>query len=941
LAVTSAPPSVPDITSVTIEEEMKRSYLDYAMSVIVARALPDVRDGLKPVHRRILYSMQVNGNLWNRGYRKSARIVGDVMGKYHPHGDLAIYDAMVRLAQDFSMRLPLVDGQGNFGSMDGDAPAANRYTEARLARVADSLLDDLDKDTVDFQPNYDETEREPKVLPAGFPNLLVNGAQGIAVGMATNIPPHNLGEVIDACCAYLDNRAITIEELMEFVPAPDFPTGGIIIGRAGTHAAYKTGRGAVVLRAKSHVEEVRSGRDALVFTEMPYQVNKSKLQERIAECVREKLVEGIAELRDESDRDGVRLVVELKRDADPDIVLNQLFRYTALQTSFGVNMLAINGGRPEQLTLRDIIAAFIAFREEVITRRTTYLLNKARERAHILVGLLVAVASIDEIIALIRAAPDPAAARAGLIGQRWPAGDIAPLVVLVGEPGRGLAEDGTYQLSDEQARAILDLRLQRLTGLEREKIAEELRELVNEIAGHLDILRSPVRLIEVLRGELLKIKEQFANPRRTAIEEVEFEADIEALIQREDMVVTVSHAGYIKRVPLSTYRAQRRGGRGRAGMAIREEDFLSQVFVGSTLAPVLFFTSSGRVYKLKVYRLPLGTPQARGRPMVNLLPIAEGETISTVMPLPEDEDSWADLTVMFATANGYVRRNALSDFGDVRANGKIAMKFEGGDADDRLIAVATCTDADDVLLATRNGKAIRFPINDKTVRVFVGRSSVGVRGIKLLGDDQVISMSILRHEEVAPELRNAYLSLAAKRRREMGEESEAAEAQTPEPPLEPEDGEANGGEAAISEDQFLDLAAREEFLQSVTEKGFGVRSSAYDYRITGRGGQGINNMDLTRRQDAVVAVFPVGHNDQIMLVTDAGMVIRCPVNDVRIARRGSQGVVIFKLGDGERVVSVARLPEVAEENGAEENGGDAEEPPDDFTGPAPGGPASE
>jgi DNA gyrase subunit A len=914
LAVTSAPPSAPDITSVTIEDEMKRSYLDYAMSVIVARALPDIRDGLKPVHRRILYSMQVNGNLWNRGYRKSARIVGDVMGKYHPHGELSIYDAMVRMAQDFSMRLPLIDGQGNFGSMDGDSPAANRYTEARLARVADSLLDDLDNDTVEFQPNYDEVETEPKVLPAGFPNLLVNGAQGIAVGMATNIPPHNLGEVIDACCAYLDNPAVTIEELMEFVPAPDFPTGGIIIGRAGTHAAYKTGRGAVVLRAKSHVEEIRKDRDALVFTEMPYQVNKSKLQERIAECVREKLVEGIAELRDESDRDGVRLVVELKRDADPDIVLNQLFRYTALQTSFGVNMLAINGGRPEQLTLRDIIAAFIAFREEVITRRTTYLLNKARERAHTLVG------------------------------QRWPAGDVAPLVVLVGEEGRGLAEDGTYQLSDEQARAILDLRLQRLTGLEREKIADELRELVDEIAGHLDILRSRVRLIELLRGELLKIREQFANPRRTAIEDVEFEADIEALIQREDMVVTVSHAGYIKRVPLSTYRAQRRGGRGRAGMAIREEDFLSQVFVASTLAPVLFFTSSGRVYKLKVYRLPLGTPQARGRPMVNLLPnLAEGETISTVMPLPEEEESWAELTVMFATASGYVRRNALSDFVDVRANGKIAMKFEGEDADDRLIAVATCSDNDDVVLATRNGKAIRFPATD--VRVFTGRSSVGVRGIRLLGDDQVISMSILRHEEVAPDVRNAYLSLAAKRRREMGEESEAAEAQTPEQPLEPEEGEPNGGEAAISEEQFLDLAAREEFLQSVTEKGFGVRSSAYDYRITGRGGQGINNMDLTRRQDAVVAVFPVGHKDQVMLVTDAGMVIRCPVNDIRIARRGSQGVVIFKLGDGERVVSVARLPEVAEENGAEENGGDTEEPPEDFprgfNGPPPDEPAAE
>src|SRR3989440_3206148 len=781
---------------------MRRSYLDYAMSVIVARALPDIRDGLKPVHRRILYAMQFNGNLWNRAYRKSARIVGDVMGKYHPHGDLAIYDAMVRLAQDFSMRLPLVDGQGNFGSMDGDAPAANRYTEARLARVADSLLDDLDNDTVEFQPNYAETEREPKVLPAGFPHLLVNGAQGIAVGMATNIPPHNLGEVIDACCAYLDNGAITIEELMEFVPAPDFPTGGIIIGRSGTHAAYRTGRGAVVLRAKSHVEEVRSGREALVFTEMPYQVNKARLQERIAECVREKLVEGIAELRDESDRDGVRLVVELKRDADPDIVLNQLFRYTALQTSFGVNMLAINGGRPEQLTLRDIIAAFIAFREEVITRRTTYLLNKARERAHILLGLLVAVASIDEIIALIRAAPDPAAARAGLIGQRWPAGDVGPLLVLVGEEGRGLAEDGTYQLSDEQARAILDLRLQRLTGLERDKISEELHELVAEIGGHLEILRSRTRLIEVLRGELLTVKAQFANPRRTAIEDVEFEADIEALIQREDMVVTVSHTGYIKRVPLSTYRAQRRGGRGRAGMAIREEDFLSQVFVASTLDPVLFFTSSGKVYKLKVYRLPLGTPQARGRPMINLLPnLIEGETISTVMPLPEDEESWGELTVMFATANGYVRRNALSDFTDIRANGKIAMKFEGEDADDRLIAVATCTDANDVVLATRNGKAIRFPAGD--VRVFAGRSSVGVRGIRLLGDDLVISMSILRHEEIAPDVRNAYRSLAARRRRQMGEESDAA-AEAPHEPDEP-NGENRAEGGAISEEMYADL----------------------------------------------------------------------------------------------------------------------------------------
>jgi len=924
LAVTAVPPGQPpigpDITQVTIEEEMRRSYLDYAMSVIVARALPDVRDGLKPVHRRILYSMQVNGNLWNRGYRKSARIVGDVIGKYHPHGELAIYDAMVRMAQNFSMRLPLIDGQGNFGSMDGDPPAAYRYTEARLARVAETLLDDLDNDTVDFQPNYDDTEREPKVLPAGLPNLLVNGAQGIAVGMATNIPPHNLGEVIDACCAYLNNRAITVEELMEYVPAPDFPTGGIIIGRAGTHAAFKTGRGAVVLRAKSHVEEVRKDRDAIVVTEIPYQVNKSKLVERIAETVRDKLVEGISDLRDESDRDGTRVVIELKRDADPDIVLNQLFRHTALQTSFGVNMLALNDGRPEQMTLRDIIVAFIAFREEVITRRTTHLLNKARERAHILVGLLIAVANIDEIITLIRAAADPVAARAGLIGRRWPTGDIAPLLALVGEEVAAAAA-GTYQLTDAQARAILDLRLQRLTGLERDKIAEELQELVAEIARHLEILRSPEKLIGVLRGELVAIKTQFTTPRRTEIEDVEFEADIEALIQREDMVVTVSHAGYIKRVPLSTYRAQRRGGRGRAGMAIREEDFLNEVFVASTLSPVLFFTSTGRVYKLKVYRLPLGTPQARGRPMINLLPLGEGETISTVMPLPEDEESWGALTVMFATAAGYVRRNALSDFVDVRANGKIAMKFEGEDADDRLIAVAPCSDANDVLLATRNGKAIRFSVDD--VRVFTGRSSVGVRGIRLLGDDTVISMSILRHEQIDPELRDAYLRRAAEERRQNGDEAEtngAEEAVSETVEVDPlenirQSARASMDAPVLTEELFADLAAREEFVLSVTEKGFGVRSSAYGYRITGRGGQGINNMDLTRRGDSVIAVFPVGDNDQIMLVTDGGMVIRCPVHDIRIVRRGSAGVVIFRVGEGERVVSVARLPDVAEENG--------------------------
>jgi DNA gyrase subunit A len=917
LAVSSA---TPDITSVAIEEEMRRSYLDYAMSVIVARALPDVRDGLKPVHRRILYSMKAQGNEWNRPYRKSARIVGDVIGKYHPHGEVAIYDAMVRMAQDFAMRLPLVDGQGNFGSMDGDPPAAYRYTEARLARAADTLLDDLDKETVDFQPNYDETEREPKVLPAGFPNLLVNGASGIAVGMATNIPPHNLGEVIDACCAYLDNRGITADELMEYLPAPDFPTGGIIIGRVGTAAAYKTGRGAIILRAKSHIEELRKDRQAIVFTEIPYQVNKARLVERIAETVREKVIDGIAEMRDESDREGVRVVIELKRDAEPEVVLNQLYRHTALQTSFGVNMLALNAGRPELLTLRDIVVAFIAFREEVITRRTRYLLGKARARAHVLLGLLVAVANIDAVIALIRAAADPASARAALLERTWPAAAVAPLIARAGMPvetsppareaALGTSEGGTYRLSEEQARAILDLRLQRLTGLERGKIGDELEALAAEIGGYLEILRSRSRLIELLRGELLAIKKEFATPRKTAIEDVEFEADIEALIQREPMVVTVSHNGYIKRVPLSTYRAQRRGGRGRAGMAMREEDFLSEVFVASTHAPVLFFTSSGRVYKLKVYRLPLGTPQARGRPMINLLPnLAPGEGISAVMPLPEDEGSWSDLSVMFATQKGYVRRNALSDFGNVMANGKIAMKFEGEDADDRLIGVRSCTEGSDVLLATRGGKAIRFPASD--VRVFSGRYSVGVRGIRLAEGDDVISMSILRHEEVSLDLRDAYLRAAARKRREMGAESEAAALAAPEP----EEAEEEPQGEEISEEVYADLALREEFLLSVTEKGFGVRSSAYDYRITGRGGQGIDNMDLSRRADAMVAVFPVGHDDEIVLVTDGGQVIRCPVHDIRIARRRSGGVVLFKLGEGERVVSVAPLRKVSEENG--------------------------
>jgi DNA gyrase subunit A len=912
-----------DITPISIEEEMRRSYLDYAMSVIVARALPDVRDGLKPVHRRILYVMKENGYDWNRPFRKSAAVVGDVMGQYHPHGDSAIYDAMVRMAQDFAMRVPLIDGQGNYGSMDGDPPAAMRYTEARLARAAEPLLSDIDKDTVDFQPNYDGTRQEPKVLPARFPNILVNGGSGIAVGMATNIPTHNLGEVLDACIAFIDNPNVTTDELMELVPGPDFPTGGIIMGRIGIHAAYKLGRGSVVLRGKTHIEEIRKEREAIVVTEVPYQVNKARMVERIAECVREKLIEGIADLRDESDREGVRVVVEIKRDAQADIVLNQLYRHTPLQTSFGVNMLALNGGRPELLPLREIIAAFVGFREEVVTRRTIYLLGKARERAHVLLGLAVAVANIDAMIELIRKAPDPAAAREALMGRTWPVADVAPLIALIEEAGRGGTQpDGTYRLSDEQAKAILDLRLQRLTGLEREKIAQELDQLVGEIKEYLAILGSRERLLEVLRQEFREIREQFATPRKTVIEDVEFEADIEELIQREDMVVTVSHAGYIKRVPLSTYRAQRRGGRGRTGMAVREEDFVHQVFVASTHASVLFFTSTGRVYKLKVYKLPVGTPQSRGKAFINLLPnLAPGEGISTVLPLPEDEKSWDQYTAVFATRKGNVRRNSLADFANVLAGGKIAMKFEGEDADDKLIAVAVCGPKDDILLATRNGRAIRFPAGD--VRVFTGRSSVGVRGIKLTEGDAVISLSILRHEEADSPTRAAFLRLATQRRRAAGEEGEPADA------AEPEEGEGengngngngNGAEATISEEQYADLAQREELLLSVTEKGFGVRSSAYDYRITGRGGQGIENMSLTRRQDAIVAVFPVGVRDQIMLVTNTGMVIRVPIEGISVKRRRSQGVVVFKVEEGERVVSVAHLADAGEngENGAAE-----------------------
>ena len=903
------PPSLPppsDTTPVSIEEEMRRSYLDYAMSVIVARALPDVRDGLKPVHRRILYGMKEGGNEWNRPYRKSANIVGYVMGNYHPHGDAAIYDAMVRMAQDFSMRLPLIDGQGNFGSMDGDPPAAMRYTEARMSRAADALLDDIDKETVDFQPNYDGSHQEPKVLPARYPNILVNGGSGIAVGMATNIPTHNLGEVIDACMAYIDDNGISIEALMAMAPGPDFPTGGIILGRAGIADAYRTGRGSIVIRGKAAIEEVGKDREAIIVTEIPYQVNKARLVERIAELTREKQIDGISDLRDESDRHGVRVVVELKRDAMAEVVLNQLYKFTPLQETFGINMLALDGGRPVLMNLKNVVAAFVAFREEVVTKRTVYLLGQARGRAHLLLGLAVAVANIDPVIALIRKAKDPETARAQLVARPWPAASIAPLVALIEEEGRSrLAADNTYKLSEEQARGILDLRLQRLTGLERDKIAEELRDLTEEIRGHLDILGSRPKLLDVVRNELRAAKEQFATPRKTVIEDATAETNIEDLIQREDMVVTVSHAGYIKRVPLATYRAQRRGGRGRAGMAVREEDFVNEVFVASTHAPVLFFTSSGRVYKLKVHTLPIGTPQSRGKAMVNLLPnLSPTENISTVMPLPETAQEIEGKTIVFATAHGYVRRNALGDFEEVKANGKIAMKFEGEDKGDRLIAAAICTAADDVLLATRNGKVIRFPAED--VRVFSSRGSVGVRGIKLAKGDEVFSMSILRHEDVESEQRYAYI-VEANRRRHGEEEAEDADAE-------------ETAAATITEEQFAEMAAREEFLLTVTEKGFGKRCSAYDYRITGRGGQGIENMKPSRGQGATVAVFPVRGQDQLMLVTNEGTVIRTPVEDISIRRRGSGGVRVFTLDEGARVVSVAHLAE-AGENGDSESGG--------------------
>lgn len=891
------------IEPVNIVEEMERSYLDYAMSVIVSRALPDVRDGMKPVHRRILYAMNQMGLSFNKPYRKSAGVVGEVMGKFHPHGDSSIYDALVRMAQDFSLRVPLIDGQGNFGSIDGDPPAAMRYTECRLEKVSDSLLYDIDKETVDFQDNYDGREQEPIVLPARFPNLLVNGSGGIAVGMATNIPPHNLGEIVDGCVALIDNPAITLDEMLKIIPGPDFPTGGIILGRAGIRSAYETGRGSLIMRAKVEVEDIRNDRQAIVVTEIPYQVNKATMVEKIAELVREKRIEGISDLRDESDREGYRVVIELKRDAVADVVLNQLYRYTPLQTSFGCNMVALNGGKPEQMTLLDMLKAFVLFREEVVTRRTKFLLRKARERAHVLVGLAIAVANIDEVIQLIRNAPDPQTARDQLMTRRWPAAEVRHLIELIDDPRHIIHEDNTYNLSEEQARAILDLRLQRLTALGRDEIADELNKIGAEITDYLDILGSRLRVLTIVKDELMAVRNEFATPRLTSFGSGGAEMDDEDLIAREEMVVTVSHSGYIKRVPLNTYRAQHRGGKGRSGMTTKDEDFVTRLFVANTHAPVLFFSSRGIVYKEKVWRLPVGTPQSRGKALINLLPLQQGERITTIMPLPEDEESWSELDVMFATTRGTVRRNKLSDFVQVNRNGKIAMKFD--DDEDEILSVDTCTENDDVVLTTAEGQCIRFAISD--VRVFAGRNSIGVRGINLGEGDKVISMAILEHVEATPAERSAYLKRAFAERRAAGNDSDDVTIS---------DEEETTGDTELSDARYNELSQHEQMLLTVSEFGYGKRSSSYEFRISGRGGKGIRATDPSKTAEIgkLVAAFPVEESDQIMLVSDGGKLIRVPVAGIRIAGRSTKGVTIFDTAANEKVVSVERISESEDED---------------------------
>ncbi len=911
------PPGGGGIAPIAIEDELKRSYLDYAMSVIVSRALPDARDGLKPVHRRILYTMSELGMTPERGYSKCARVVGDVLGKLHPHGDQSVYDALVRMAQPFSMGLPLVDGQGNFGSVDNDPAASMRYTECRMTRATVALLADIDRDTVDFKPNYDGRESEPTVLPARIPNLLVNGSGGIAVGMATNIPPHNLGEVVDACLVMIDDPSVELERLLELVPGPDFPTGGEIIGRSGARQALMTGRGGVVLRGKSHVEVIRKDREAIVFDEIPYQVNKAAVVERIAELVREKRVEGVSDLRDESDRTGMRVVIELKRDASPEVVLNQLHRFTALQISFGVNALALNRGRPEQMGLRQMLQVFIDFREEVVVRRTKFELAKARDRGHVLVGLAIAVVNIDEFIRIIRSSADPAEARERLTAQDWPAGDMLPLIALIQDPRtvvRRPGEDGgdVVRLSDEQARAILALTLSRLTGLGREEIFEEATELSEAIARYLAILGSRERIMAIVREELVEVRERFAVPRRTTIVEGEAEFEDEDLIPREDMVVTVTHGGYVKRTPLSAYRTQHRGGRGKSGMNMKEEDAITRVFSASTHAPVLFFSSEGKVYKLKVWRLPNTQANARGRSFNNLLPLEGGERITSILPLPEDEAQWERLDVMFATTTGGVRRNKLSDFVNVNRAGKIAMKLDEGQ---HIVGVSLCNAGEDVLLTTAGRRSIRFEVGD--VRVFLGRDSNGVRGIRLADGDTVISMTILRHVEVTGPERAAYLRYAAEQRRARGEDADAEGLEAEAAEIEAEEQVDLAEEGAVTSERLIELEAADQLILTVNERGLGKRTSAYDYRTTGRGGQGLNVWS-TRSTDKLAASFPVDEGDELLLVTDAGQLIRTAVGAVSIRSRGAGGVFVLRTAEGERVVSVERLEAVA---GAE--GGDA------------------
>ncbi|MCH2069375.1 MAG: DNA gyrase subunit A [Shimia sp.] len=890
-----------DGPSVTIEEEMRASYLDYAMSVIVSRAIPDLRDGLKPVHRRILYAMHETGNTHDKAYRKSARPVGDVMGKYHPHGDSAIYDALVRMAQDFSMSLPLLDGQGNFGSMDGDNPAAMRYTEVRMDKPAGALLSDIDKETVDFQDNYDGKDQEPTVLPARFPNMLVNGAGGIAVGMATNIPPHNLGEVIDATLALIDDPDLTSEQLIDYVPGPDFPTGGILLGRSGARKAYLEGRGSVIIRSKTSVEEIRKDRYAIVIDEIPYQVNKAAMIEKIAEAARDKRIEGIAHVQDESDRDGVRVVVELKRDATAEVVLNQLFRFTPMQTHFGCNMLALNGGRPEQLTLRRFLTSFIDFREEVVARRTAYLLRKARERSHILCGLAVAVTNVDEVVATIRASADAAEAREKLMTRRWPAESIAAYIRLIDDPTHTMNEDGTYNLSETQARAILELRLQRLTQIGVKEVTDELEELASKIKEYLEILGSRERIMGIIGDELREVREAFAVPRRTEIVDWSGDMDDEDLIEREDMVVTVTSGGYIKRTPLADFRAQKRGGKGISGMQTKEEDVVTTLFVANTHTQLLFFTTDGMAYKLKTWRLPLGGRTAKGKAIVNILPIPTGVSIAAIMPVDRPEDEWDDLQIMFATSAGTVRRNRLSDFTNVKSNGKIAMKFEDDNADTKLINARICTEEDDVMLVTNSGRAIRFPTTE--VRVFNSRASVGVRGIKLNGDDEVVSMSVIRHFRAESEERAAYLKM---RRAVAGLADDASD-----------DEEAPAGE--LSQERYAEMSAAENLILTITAGGAGKLSSSHDYPVRGRGGQGVAAMDKNMRGGALVASFPVEMGDQIMLATSKGQSIRVPVDGISFRSRSAGGVRVFNTGKGEEVVSVAWIAEQDEDEvGSEE-----------------------